>query len=232
MKQEVDLQKYLNDSGFISYLEGLMPASKMEKIAHVLPFRTRHVVTVIENVLDSNNTNAILRTSEALGIHEAHLVYGNIKYIPQKSVSKGAHLWMDTFKYGEEHQHNALACIQVLKHRGYQLVVTSPNAKNTLDDIQIEQPLAVCFGQESKGISDTFLANAAITISIPQFGFTDSYNVAVAAGMVLMPIMEKLRKSNVLWQLKEEEKSLIIKKWLFHHFDFIDAHYRHYIKQK
>lgn len=232
MKQEVDLQKYLNDSGFISYLEGLMPASKMEKMAQVLPFRTRHVVTVIENVLDSNNTNAILRTSEALGIQEAHLVYGNIKYIPQKSVSKGAHLWMDTFKYGDEDKNNALSCIHALKNRGYQLVVTSPNAKSTLEDINIEQPLAICFGQESKGISNTFLANAEITISLPQYGFTDSYNVAVAAGMVLMPIIEKMRKSGVLWPLKEDEKSLIIKKWLINHFDFIDEHFKHFSKQK
>ena len=102
MNQQLEKDKYVNDNAFMAYLESMMPESKKKKIAQVLPFRTRHVVTVIENVLDSNNTNAILRTSEALGIQEAHLVYGNIKYIPQKSVSKGAHLWMDTFKYGNE----------------------------------------------------------------------------------------------------------------------------------
>jgi tRNA (guanosine-2'-O-)-methyltransferase len=229
MKQ--DFHKYINDDGFIAYLESLLPTSKKQKISEVLPLRTKHVVTVIENVLDSNNTNAILRTSEALGIHEAHLVYGNIKYIPQKSVSKGAHLWMDTFKYGTINTDNALACIQHLKHKGYQLIVTTPHATKTIEQVDLNKPLAICFGQESKGISETFLRYADEQICIPQYGFTESYNVAVAAGMVLLPLMEKLRNSSIQWQLNELDKILIYKNWLINYTQAIESHYQRFKQQ-
>ena len=232
MNQQLEKDKYVNDNAFMAYLESMMPESKKKKIAQVLPFRTRHVVTVIENVLDSNNTNAILRTSEALGIQDAHLVYGNIKYIPQKSVSKGAHLWMDTFKYGNEFEDNAINCIHFLKGKGYQLVVTSPDAKNTIDDIDIDKPMAVCFGQESKGVSNTFLSHAAIAVSLPQYGFTDSYNVAVAAGMTLLPLLEKVRKSNLHWQLTDAEKKLIYKTWLMQYHEPVEAHFKRYQMSK
>jgi tRNA (guanosine-2'-O-)-methyltransferase len=232
MNQQLEKDKYLNDDAFMTYLESMMPESKKQKIAQVLPFRTRHVVTVIENVLDSNNTNAILRTSEALSIQEAHLVYGNIKYIPQKSVSKGAHLWMDTFKYGKSETDNALDCIQHLKQRGYQLIVTSPKATKSIEQLDIMKPLAICFGQESKGISETFITHADEQICIPQYGFTESYNVAVAAGMVLLPLMEKLRKSKVKWQLSALERALIYKQWLLNYTEKIAAHYKHFTANK
>jgi tRNA (guanosine-2'-O-)-methyltransferase len=231
MSLQNDFDKYLNDKGFMAYLESMMPESKKQKIAQVLPYRTRHVVTVIENVLDSNNTNAILRTSEALGLQEAHLVYGNIKYIPQKSVSKGAHLWMDTFKYGKSDHDNVIECIQHLKQRGYQLIVTTPNTSKRIEQLDLSKPLAVCFGQESKGISDTFLKHADEQISIPQYGFTESYNVAVAAGMVLLPLMENLRKSKIKWQLDDTEKELIYRRWLINYTDKIAAHYKHFISK-
>jgi tRNA (guanosine-2'-O-)-methyltransferase len=232
MNQQLEKDKYLNDDDFMAYLESMMPESKKQKIAQVLPFRTRHVVTVIENVLDSNNTNAILRTSEALSIQEAHLVYGNIKYIPQKSVSKGAHLWMDTFKYGKSETDNALDCIHHLKQKGYQLIVTSPKATKSVEELDIMKPLAICFGQESKGISETFITHADEQICIPQYGFTESYNVAVAAGMVLLPLMEKLRKSKVKWQLSALERALIYKQWLLNYTEKIAAHYKHFTANK
>jgi len=228
MTRHIDIDKYLNDDAFLAYLESMMPESKKQKIAQVLPYRTRHVVTVIENVLDSNNTNAILRTSEALGIQEAHLVYGNIKYIPQKSVSKGAHLWMDTFKYGQSETNNALDCIQQLKQKGYQLIVTSPNASKSVEHLNLNEPLAICFGQESKGISETFLTHADEQIGIPQYGFTESYNVAVAAGMVLLPLMEKLRSSTVKWQLDDIAKRYIYKHWLLNYTTHLPEHYNRF----
>lgn len=228
MNQPVDLDKYLNDEAFLAYLESMMPESKKQKIAQVLPFRTRHVVTVIENVLDSNNTNAILRTSEALGIQEAHLVYGNIRYIPQKSVSKGAHLWMDTFKYGKSEKDNALDCIQHLKQKGFQLIVTTPDASKSVEQLNLNKPLAVCFGQESKGLSETFLKHADEQICIPQYGFTESYNVAVAAGMVLLPLMEKLRNSTIKWQLDEGQKNLLYRQWVLNYTTHLQEHYKRF----
>jgi tRNA (guanosine-2'-O-)-methyltransferase len=101
-----------------------------------------------------------------------------------------------------------------------------------VEQLDLNKPLAICFGQESKGISDTFIKHANEYISIPQYGFTESYNVAVAAGMILLPIMEKIRKSNLKWQLNEKEKELLYKQWLINYTEKIAAHYKHFLSKQ
>ena len=228
----MDEEQLKNDTYFLQYLEELMPASKRKKMAEVLQQRTYYICTVIENVLDSNNTNAILRTSEALGIQHAHLVYGSIKYVPQKSVSKGAHLWMNMHTYNHPKNDNVHICISHLKKQGYALVVTSPKADKLISDLPFDKPLAVCFGQESKGISDAFVKEADYLVKIPQYGFTESYNVAVAAGMVLLPLMEKLRNSAIDWRLSAAQQSELHTDWVFNYFPKVKAHYAHYLSLK
>ena len=232
MNDMKNFDKFLNDKDFLAYIEQIIPEGKKQKIADVLPYRTRHITVVTENVLNSNNANAILRTAEALGIQEAHIVYGNIKYIPQKSVSKGAHLWMDLHHYDKASENNAQTCIDFLKQRGYQIVITSPNGKNDIHEINLQQPVALCLGQESKGLSNTFTNNADIQIAIPQFGFTESYNVAVAAGMLLLPLIEKLHSTNVNWEMSKEEKEILYKKWILSYPKSVDEHYKRYYEKR
>jgi len=50
-------------------------------------------------------------------------------------------------------------------------------------------------------------------LKIPMHGFTESYNISVAAALVLFTLTEKLRQSDLKWQLSEEEKLGILLDW-------------------
>ncbi len=44
-------------------------------------------------------------------------------------------------------------------------------------------------------------------------GFTESYNISVAAALVLFTLTEKLRNSNINWQLSEQDRVDIELEW-------------------
>ena len=46
------------------------------------------------------------------------------------------------------------------------------------------------------------------------YGFTESFNISVSAAIILYHITEKMRKSDIAWQLNEEEILDIKLTWL------------------
>ena len=49
---------------------------------------------------------------------------------------------------------------------------------------------------------------------IPMYGFTESFNISNSAAIILSHFTEKMRRSDVHWQLSKEEKEEIYFDWL------------------
>jgi tRNA G18 (ribose-2'-O)-methylase SpoU len=59
------------------------------------------------------------------------------------------------------------------------------------------------FGQESTGLTDAARANAALTVSIAQFGSTRSINAGVAAGIAMHTWIRQHADLGAAWQIGE-----------------------------
>ena len=46
------------------------------------------------------------------------------------------------------------------------------------------------------------------------YGFTESLNISVAAGITLQHLNEKIRKENVSWRIQGKERDNILLNWL------------------
>jgi tRNA (guanosine-2'-O-)-methyltransferase len=67
-----------------------------------------------------------------------------------------------------------------------QLVVANMSSKATpFTDIDFCKPTALIMGAEKKGASDAALDEADYEVCIPMLGMVESYNVSVAAGIIL-----------------------------------------------
>jgi len=122
-------------------------------------------------------------------------------------MTRGAEKWVDVNIYAEkETQPNDF--IADLRSEGYQIVATTPDAESCdLDQFDISHKAAIFFGREKEGLSMHFLEHADVRLKIPIIGFTKSFNVSVAAGIVLYSLTKKLRdRIDVNWSLTEEEK--------------------------
>ena len=65
-----------------------------------------------------------------------------------------------------------------------------------------------------EGLSNEVCEMADGFMKIPMFGFTESFNISVTVALSLQYLTNKLRKSNIKWQLSKREKNEVLLNWL------------------
>jgi len=104
------------------------------------------------------------------------------------------------------HEHNTLQAYDELRKKGYRIVATTPYKNDyLLEELNLDSKVALVFGTELNGLSDIAINNADKFVKIPMYGFTESFNISVSASIILHYLTEKLRKSDIKWNLSEEE---------------------------
>ncbi len=196
----------------LEFHQEFITQNKLSRIDEVLNYRTRHMVVALEDIYQSQNASAVLRSCDCFGIQDVHVIENTNQYNINKDVSNGAEKWVDLLRYNQT-SFNTLTCIEDLKAKGYQIVTLVPEANTLVDDLPIDQKTALFFGTEMEGLSDTALAKADHKIKIPMFGFTQSFNISVSAALTFYGLITRLHKSNIDWQLAEVEKKEIKLRW-------------------
>lgn len=199
----------------IEYLSDFVSETRRTKFDEVLNFRTRHLTIVLEDLYQPHNASAVLRSCDIYGIQDIHVVENKNAYTVHPDIALGSPKWLTVHKY-KKHQNNSLECIQQLKQKGYRIVATTPHEKDcSIWDLPVDKPLALFFGTELTGISDTVREHADEFVKIPMFGFTESFNISVSAAICLHTLVTKLHQLNsVDWHLNEEEKEKLKLIWL------------------
>lgn len=179
----------------------------------VLSYRTKHIAVVLEDIYQSQNASAVLRTCDLTGIQDVHIIENKNKYDVNPDVAVGSSKWLNLIKYNSELE-NTEKTIHSLKKEDYRIIATTPHKKGqSLDEIPLDGKMAFMFGTELNGLSDTAIKLADELVHIPMYGFTESYNISVSAALLLFTLTQKLRKSEIMWQLTDEEKIKIKLDW-------------------
>lgn len=203
------------DLKYIEYLEQFVTEKRRTLFDKVLSERTRHFTVAIEDIYQPHNASAVVRSCEIFGIQDVHVIQNKYKFYASNQVAKGAQKWLDFKLFKEKETNNTLACIDDLKSRGYKVIATTPhNDSCVLQDFDINEKAAFFFGVEKEGLSKDVMDNADGYLKIPMVGFTESLNISVAAAIILQSMNEKLKKSDVDWKLKPDEKSELYQEWL------------------
>ncbi|HTH55677.1 MAG TPA: RNA methyltransferase [Cyclobacteriaceae bacterium] len=203
------------DQLIISHFSQYVSDHKKDFIEKVLDGRTKYVTLVLEDIYQSQNASAVLRTCECLGLQDVHIIEDESKYSVNKRVLKGANKWLDLHRYKMKGFKNADICFRKLRDLGYMILVTDPSPDGiSINDIALDQKVAVVMGNELHGTSDFALNHADQKVFIPMHGFTESLNISVSAAIILNTLLTKLRVSNIDWKLSETEKTEIRLRWL------------------
>lgn len=199
----------------ISFLSNFVSERRLSVIDKVIENRTKYVTVLLEDISHAQNANAVLRTCECLGLRDIHIIENLNQYYYSKGVAMGAGKWVNLHKYNKS-ENNSLEAITALKAHGYRIVATSPgeNCIHLKDFDVTKGKFAIVLGTEQEGISEIIRQNADELITIPMYGFTESYNLSVSNAIILYQLIEKLRFSDVKWQLSDAEKSEIKLEWL------------------
>jgi tRNA (guanosine-2'-O-)-methyltransferase len=184
-------------------------------VEKVLNERTRYVTVVLENIYQSQNASAAVRTSECMGLQDIHIVENTAEYQLNVRVLKGADKWLNLERYRTKGQNNTETCFKHLRRNGYKILVADPAEDGiSIDDVDVEESrMAIVFGNELRGASPYALEYGDQKIKIPMYGFTESLNISVSVAICLNTILGKLRQSQTPIRLTEEEKRIIKLSW-------------------
>lgn len=196
-----------------NYLKEFMTEARDDQFNSVLSNRTRHIRVVMENLYTPHNASAVLRSCDCYGIQDIDIIENDHKWVVNEGVSMGAGKWLTVNTYNEE-ENNTRRCLQELKSKGYKIVATTPHTDDcTPETLSLEEPMAIVFGTELTGISNIVREEADEYLRIPMYGFTESFNISVAAALTLYEVSRRLRSSSIDWQLKPAEKQDLLFEW-------------------
>lgn len=165
----------------VSLLAPFLSEGRLARIEEVLDARTYTVATVVEGLIDMGNVSAVMRSAEALGYQAFHLVAGDRKFKNSPRISQGAEKWLDVSLWEDRR-----ACVEHLRREGYRIVVTHLDETSVpLSEVDFTQRTALVFGNERDGVSAEMLALSDKRCVVPMVGFTQSFNISVAAAVCL-----------------------------------------------
>ena len=187
---------------------------KKNLFSQIIKNRTRHLTVVMEDIFQSQNASAVLRSADCFGIQDVHIIENRNEYILNPQVALGSSKWLSLYKYNSN-ENNTKAAYENLRHKGYQIVATTPHLNDVnLNELDISKKTALVFGTEMQGLSSYAIENADIHMKIPMYGFTESYNISVSAALCMHFLSEKMRKNSKNdWQLNSSEQNEIILSW-------------------
>ena len=198
----------------IKHLLGFITKERIELLNHNLKQRTNHLAIVLEDIFHSQNASAVLRTADCFGVQNIHIIENRNNYNTHPNISLGSGKWLTETFYNKE-KNNTEDCLKNLKKDGYKIIATSPHKAKSIYDINVKkEKVALLFGAEQEGLSHLALEIADEKVRIPMYGFTESYNISVAAALCMQVFISKIRKHNRAWQLSEEEKDEVMLNWL------------------
>lgn len=201
------------NKALIEYLNTFISENRKKRFGEVIEYRTRHITIVLEDIFQSQNASAVLRTCDCFGIQDVHIIETRNKYDVNPDVALGSSQWLNMFKY-KGNENNTIACLSKLKEKGYKIIATSPHTNDcNIEDLPLESKTALVFGTELEGITEDVKKMADGFVKIPMFGFTESFNISVSAALILYSITRRLHQSVISWQLTEDEKNEILLKW-------------------
>lgn len=195
-------------------LKAHLTPERLERIESVASQRTRKITLILEDVRQEHNTGALLRTADILGVQDVHLVSQNYEARLAQAIAKGSTNWVNLIRHQDRESDNLENCLSQIKAQGYQLLVADPDGDVALPELHYTgQPMAVLMGSEWEGVSEQAKAAADVKVGIPQYGFTQSFNVSVAAALILQQLTNSMRQSDYDWKLSEEERIDLELEW-------------------
>ncbi|MCO7511479.1 tRNA (guanosine(18)-2'-O)-methyltransferase TrmH [Serratia fonticola] len=187
-----------------------MSPERYARICEMLATRQPDLTVCLEQVHKPHNVSAIIRTADAVGVHQVHTVWPTPRMRTLVSSAAGSNSWVSV------KTHPTIAdAVTHLKGQGMQILATHLSARAVdFREIDYTRPTCILLGQEKTGITEEALALADQDIIIPMIGMVQSLNVSVAAALILYEAQRQRQNAGMyrrdLSALDEQEQQRLL----------------------
>lgn len=176
----------------------------------MLATRQPDLTVCLEQVHKPHNVSAIIRTADAVGVHQVHAVWPTTRMRTLVSSAAGSNSWVSV------KTHRTIGdAVGHLKTQGMQILATNLSARAVdFREVDYTRPTCVLLGQEKTGITEEALALADQDIVIPMIGMVQSLNVSVASALILYEAQRQrqnaglYRRDNSMLDDEEQQRLL------------------------
>ncbi len=144
---------------------------------------------ILDNVTDTKNFGAIVRTAECLGMNGIIISKSGSSPINGETIKSSSGAIFNIPIYKVEHIKDA---IFVLKANEIKIVSADEKGENSIYDYKFDRKTAIVMGSEGKGISKSILNLSDSILMIPIKGKVESLNVSVATGIFISELSKQL----------------------------------------
>jgi TrmH family RNA methyltransferase len=140
-------------------------------------------IVALEDLTISGNIGAIVRTSLAFGVGGIVLLNADPVDIFDRRLIRASrgHIFSLPIVTATREEF-----IRFCKHRGLSIIVMAAQADKLMKEVAcLSERLAIVFGHEKDGSSETITDAAALRVQIPTDSKVESLNVSTAAGIML-----------------------------------------------
>ena len=191
-------------------LASMIGDRRLARLEAVLDQRLDSLTVLLEDVFKPQNMGACIRTLEACGIQNIHVIEGEAPFVPNPKVTQGCDKWVDLHRHAD-----AESAVCTLHEAGYRVLATDPRAQTTFDELELSEPTALCFGNEKDGISQRLFDRVDGRFRIPMAGFTSCFNLSVALALCMYPAAAARRRFlGVPGDLLPERRAALRSQWL------------------
>ncbi len=176
----------------------------------MLATRQPDLTVCLEQVHKPHNVSAIIRTADAVGVHQVHAVWPTTRMRTLVSSAAGSNSWVSV------KTHRSIGdAVGHLKAQGMQILATNLSARAVdFREVDYTRPTCVLLGQEKTGITEEALALADQDIVIPMIGMVQSLNVSVASALILYEAQRQRQNAGLYRRdnsmLDEEEQQRLL----------------------
>jgi tRNA (guanosine-2'-O-)-methyltransferase len=166
--------------GVVETLEPLALDERRQRLWSAVRARIGSVTVLMDAPHDPHNAGAVLRSCDGFGLPRVHLVPREEDFAVGRTVAKGAERWIEVVPHRSPE-----AALSALHDQGFTTVATHPEGQLAPDELASLPRVALILGNEHDGLRDALHEGAKTSVRIPMRGFVESFNVSVAAAVLL-----------------------------------------------
>ncbi|MBY5923309.1 tRNA (guanosine(18)-2'-O)-methyltransferase TrmH [Ferrimonas balearica] len=178
-----------------------MSPERLARINAMLDMRQPDLTICMEQVHKTHNLSAMVRTADAIGIHEVHAVWPGNSMRLRGGTATGSQQWVKV------NTHRSIQdAIAGMREQGMQIIATHLSDKAVdFREVDYTKPTAILMGQEKTGITAEALALADQDVIVPMVGMVQSLNVSVATALLLYEAQRQRQAAGMYGQRRLAE---------------------------
>ncbi|WP_298448293.1 tRNA (guanosine(18)-2'-O)-methyltransferase TrmH [uncultured Marinobacter sp.] len=188
-----------------------MTPERLARIKQVLNTRQPDLTVLTDQVHKPRNLSAILRTCDAFGLANMHVVWPKEGFRAFRKTAGGS------FKWVTPHTHRTMdEAIAHLKGQG-QKIYAAQLSDRAIDyrSADFTVPCTVIMGNEVDGVSAEAAEQADEHIVIPMMGMVESLNVSAACAIILSEAQRQRKEAGLFdnRRIRDEEYNRLLFSW-------------------